>query len=296
MLENTPTEPYVPLPPTQTELPYDDGKQMESQRHRLQMDLLIDVLMPWLEEREDGFVGGNMYVYYNMAQVRHKMAVATTEMPSRPLLPYAKPEKEHIQIDKAVYISDSILHSLNFKGPDFFAVLGVPKGERRSWVVWEEGKAPDVVIELLSENTASIDKSEKKLIYQNQLRVTEYFWFDPFNPDDWAGFSLSGGLYQPLVLNEDNQLISSCLRLALQLWQGSYKGIHATWLRWATLQGELLPTTDEIAYREGQRAEKERQRADQERQRAEQERQRAEQIESLLLQTARNLLQRFHKE
>jgi len=52
-------------------------------------------------------------------------------------------------------------------------VLGVPKRERRSWVVWEEGKAPDVVIELLSESTAEQDKNEKKLIYQSQLRVSD---------------------------------------------------------------------------------------------------------------------------
>ena len=34
-------------------------------------------------------------------------------------------------------------------------------------------------------------------------------------------------------------------------WQGNYKGIiNATWLRWATLSGELLPTSEEIANQE----------------------------------------------
>jgi hypothetical protein len=135
-------------------------------------------------------------------------------------------------------------------------------------------------IELLSESTAAADKNEKKLIYQNQMRVPEYFWYDPFNPDDWAGFSIQQRVYQPLVANERNQLVSESLGLALQLWQGNYKGIDATWLRWATLEGELLPTPEE----------QERQRAEQERQRAEQERQRADRAESQLLQTARNLL------
>jgi Uma2 family endonuclease len=37
-------------------------------------------------------------------------------------------------------------------------VLDVPRRERKSWVVWEEEKAPDVVIELLSESTAKKDK------------------------------------------------------------------------------------------------------------------------------------------
>ncbi len=49
-----------------------------------------------------------------------------------------------------VYFSAAQLKSEDFRGPDFFAVLGVPKAERKSWVVWQEGKAPDVVIELLS--------------------------------------------------------------------------------------------------------------------------------------------------
>jgi Uma2 family endonuclease len=82
----------------------------------------------------------------------------------------------------------------DFKGPDFFAVLGVPKKERKSWVVWEEEKAPDVVIELLSESTANLDKIEKKQIYQDKLRVSEYFWYDPFNREDLAVFVLVDGL------------------------------------------------------------------------------------------------------
>ncbi|QZZ20309.1 Uma2 family endonuclease [Leptothermofonsia sichuanensis E412] len=233
MSETTLPPTLTTLPPTQAELPCDDGVPMETARHKAQMDLLIDGLIPWLSEREDGFVGGNMFVYYSLAQIRNQ----------------------------------------DFKGPDFFVVLGVPKGERKSWVVWEEGKAPDVVIELLSESTATVDKTEKKLIYQNQMRVPEYFWYDPFNPEDWAGFSIQQRVYQPLLPNERNQLLSESLGLALQRWQGNYKGIEATWLRWATPTGELLPTPEE-----------------QERQRAEQERQRADRAEEQLLQTARNLL------
>ena len=234
MSETTLAAPYVTLPPTQAELPYDDGIPMESPRHKAQMDLLIDSLLPKLAERTDGFVGGNMFVYFSLAQVKNQ----------------------------------------DFRGPDFFAVLEVPKGERRSWVVWEEGKAPDVVIELLSDSTAEQDKNEKKLIYQNQLRVSEYFWFDPFKPNDWAGFFLQKGVYQPLVPDDQNQLVSQSLGLALQRWQGSYKGIDATWLRWATLKGELLPTSEE-----------------QERLRAESAESQLQQLQSQLQQTARNLLQ-----
>ena len=123
------------------------------------------------------------------------------------------------------------------------------------------------------------------------MRVPEYFWFDPFNPDDWAGFSIQQGVYQPLVSNERNQLVSQSLGLGLQRWQGKYTGVETVWLRWATSEGELLPTAAEIAQQEHQRAEQERQRAEQEHQRAEQEHQRAEQVQSQLQQTVRNLLQ-----
>ncbi|MBR8827135.1 MAG: Uma2 family endonuclease [Gomphosphaeria aponina SAG 52.96 = DSM 107014] len=251
MLENTLKVTKVALLPTQAELPYDDGIPMESQRHKTQMELLIDVISIWLEGRSDGYVGGNMFVYYSLEQVKNK----------------------------------------DWSGPDFFVVLGVPKKERLSWVVWEEGKVPDVVIELLSESTAYTDKNEKKLIYQNQLQVPEYFWFDPFNPQDLAGFSLQNANYQPLEFNEQNQLISRALNLALVRWPGEYKGINTTWLRWATSSGELLPNAEEIALQEKQRADAEKQRAQEEKQRADAEKQRADLAESKLRQTARNLLQ-----
>ncbi len=217
----------ITIPPTQDELPYDDGDNMESERHKLQMDLLIDTLLPWLDQREDGYVGGNMFVYYSMAQVKNQ----------------------------------------DFKGPDVFVALGVPKGERKSWVCWEEEKAPDLVIELLSESTAEKDKHQKKFVYQNRMHVPEYFWYDPFNPNDWAGFRLVGGGYEAIVLNEQEQLISQVLGLALVRWQGSYKGISTTWIRWAYLDGTLLPTPTE------------------------QEQQRAEKAETQVQQIARNLLQ-----
>ena len=159
-------------------------------------------------------------------------------------------------------------------------VLNVLKGERCSWVSWEEGKTPDVVIELLSESTANADKGEKKQIYQTQMRVPEYFWYDPFNPNDWAGFRLQGGTYEDILPNTQKQMVSQVLDLGLVRWQGLYKGIAATWLRWARLDGGLLLTAEE----------RERQRAEQEYQRAEQEYQRAEQAEAQVQRIASNLI------
>jgi Uma2 family endonuclease len=224
------------MPPTEDELPYDDGVPMETQRHVLQMYLLMEPLYLYWAERDDFFVGGNMFVYFSPEQVRN----------------------------------------YDFRGPDVFVALDVPRRERKSWLVWQEGKGPDVVVELLSESTAVKDKTEKKQIYQDRLRVPEYFWFDPFS-GELAGFSLRNGQYISLEFDDRRRLISRQLQLALVHWQGVFQGVEAPWLRWATLEGDLLPTQQEAAEQERERAEQERERAEQERERAEQERERAEQ-------------------
>ena len=41
--------------------------------------------------------------------------------------------------------------------------------------MWEKGKGPGAVIELLSESTAALDKTIKMHMYENQLKVDEYF-------------------------------------------------------------------------------------------------------------------------
>jgi Uma2 family endonuclease len=228
---NTLESKAVPLLPTQDDLPCCDGVPMETERHKKQMDLLIDSLEPWLGER--GYVSGNMFVYFSLKQLKNA----------------------------------------DFRGPDVFVTLGLGNQERKSWVVWEEGKSPDVVIELLSESTATEDKTTKKDIYQNQLKVAEYFWFDPFNPDDFHGFKLNRGVYEELPFS-NNGFLSQQLGLKLIHWHGLYKKVKATWLRWATLDGNLLLLPVEI---EAQRAEVEAQRAKAEAQRAEVEAQRAEQ-------------------
>jgi len=205
--------------PTQDELPSDDGMPMETERHRVQMELLIRALAPWAEARGDVVVGGNQFLYFSSARLK----------------------------------------SADFRGPDVYVVTGVPRGERKSWVVWEEGKGPDVVIELISESTAAADKGSKKQIYQDQLRVPDYYWFDPFDPSDRAGFGLRGRAYVPLPRDADGNLPVPSLGLKLGLWEGAYLGIDTLWLRWRDDQGRLLLLPEE---REEHRADEEKRRAD----------------------------------
>ena len=95
------------------------------------------------------------------------------------------------------------------------------------------------------------------------------------------GFRIDDGSYRPLPIDERQRIVSPLLELALIRWHGVFGDVETTWLRWATLAGEILPTPAEAAQRQAQRehrkAELERQRAQQEQQRAQQEQQRAQQ-------------------
>ena len=236
---------------TEDDLPSDDNEVMETRRHKMQMDLLIETLQPWIEARpEGGFTCGNMFVYYSPDQVKNQ----------------------------------------DFKGPDFFAALGVSNRDRKSWVCWKEGKPPDIVIELLSDSTANFDKTSKKQVYQDRLKASEYYWFDPWNTSDWKGFQLQSGQYFEIPINE-GQMISPVLNLALIRWEGSYCGVDAIWLRWAYPNGTVLPSREEIAIQaqaEAERAQVEAERAQAEAERAQAE---VERLEAQVRQVVQNLTQ-----
>ena len=63
--------------------------------------------------------------------------------------------------------------------PDVFVVCGAVKCERPNYLLWEEGHAPNVVIELTSSSTRRADTGRKFELYRDVLKVREYFLFDP---------------------------------------------------------------------------------------------------------------------
>lgn len=158
-----------------------------------------------------------------------------------------------------VYYSPNQRKSEDFRGPDFFVVLGTERKPRKSWVVWEEdGRYPNLIIELLSDSTAQTDRGLKKQIYQDIFRTPDYFWFDP-QTLEFQGFHLVDGQYQARPPDPQNRLWSQQL--------GLWLGVHDRTLRFFTPEGELVPTPQESAEAERQRAEAERQRAEAEQQR-----------------------------
>lgn len=89
-----------------------------------------------------------------------------------------------------------------YVSPDVFVVRGIPKlPERRRYLLWEEGKAPDIVIELTSSSTVNEDLESKFALYRDVLRVQEYFLFDPLREcldPPLQGYRLRNNAYAPI--------------------------------------------------------------------------------------------------
>jgi len=147
---------------------YSDEPPVETELHLEQIMLLIKSLKWLWKERNDFYAVGNLSIYYS---------------------PHQKKSKD-------------------VRGPDFFVVLGTERKTRKSWVVWEEnGKYPNLIVEILSPTTAKTDRETKKELYQDIFRTPEYFWFDPYTLE-FAGFYLIHGKYQPVEPNENGHLWS----------------------------------------------------------------------------------------
>ncbi|MBI2875329.1 MAG: hypothetical protein HYY20_00425, partial [Candidatus Tectomicrobia bacterium] len=82
------------------ELPTEDGEPLESQWHDDEIHLLLSSVRHHWHGRTDFYCGGNMFIYFSLEQVRNR----------------------------------------DYRGPDFYVVLGVDGSYMRgAWVVWEEG-------------------------------------------------------------------------------------------------------------------------------------------------------------
>jgi len=186
---------------------FSDEPPLESELHLRQIILLLSCL-EWLwRDRNDFYAAGNLIIYYSQKKLK----------------------------------------SEDFRGPDFFVVLDTERKTRKSWVVWaEDGKYPNVIVEILSDSTAKTDMDLKKKLYQDTFRTPDYFWFDPYTLE-FAGFHLLDGKYQSLEPNNQEHLWSQQL--------GLYLGVYQGLLRFFTPKGELVPTPEEEADSERQQRE-----------------------------------------
>jgi Uma2 family endonuclease len=248
-----PAAELFPFPPTN--LPEEDGVPLESDWHRLEMTLLIELVSLHFSGRDDYFVGGNMFVYFDARQARDR----------------------------------------HFRGPDFFFVADAPLNPpRRYWAIWDEGgRYPDVIIELSSPTTAAEDHGIKKTTYEKVFRTDDYFIYDPDGRklQGWVLRRNGSPSYEENQPDDRGWLWSDRLGLWLGLWTGKYQGKDETYLRFFDKAGSLIPTALERAEMYGQRADAAKQRAEAEKQRAEAEKQRADTAETELARLKAQLKQ-----
>ena len=84
--------------------------------------------------------------------------------------------------------------------PDVFVVKGVSNHDRYSYLLWEEGKPPDFVLEITSRSTQQEDQGRKRTLYR-RLRVAEYWQYDPtgdYLAPPLQGMALAAGRYSAL--------------------------------------------------------------------------------------------------
>jgi Uma2 family endonuclease len=138
----------------------------------------------------------------------------------------------YFQNQDDVYVSGNLL--IYYKkgdrdtsiAPDVFVVFGVDKKQRSSYLVWEEGKAPDFVLEILSPGTKNNDLEKKPETYAS-LGVKEYFIYDPIGDLmelPLKAMQLVGGSYQDMAVsrlsNADFSISSTVLGLEVRVESG----------------------------------------------------------------------------
>lgn len=143
----------------------------------------------------------------------------------------------------------------------------------RSYLLWEYGKPPEVVIEIVSNRQGH--ELDSKLHDYARIGVAYYIVYDPEKQLGEKALHLYERRHIRYVEISGPWLPE--IELGLTLWHGQYEDREDTWLRWCDQEAHLILTGAERAKQERQRADQERQRAEQECQRAEQEYQRAEQ-------------------
>jgi hypothetical protein len=140
--------------------------------------------------------------------------------------------------------------------------------------MWEYGKPPDVVIEIVSNRRGGEDSD--KLQGYAQIRIPYYAIFDPermLSDEVLRIYELHRFRYRPL---EETSPLPG-IGLGLQLWHGVYEDHDNTWLRWVDADGQLIATG-------GERAEKAQQQAEQAQRQAEHAEQRADKLAEQLRQ------------
>ena len=132
--------------------------------------------------------------------------------------------------------------------PDVFVVLGAPNHRRMSYLLWQEPKGPDFVLEVTSRSTRREDQGTKRELYR-RLGVREYWQYDPtgdYPEPALQGYELRAGEYEvlPAATRGAERLVmrSAVLGLELRLEAGEFRFRDAA-------AGATLGTREELEAR-----------------------------------------------
>jgi Uma2 family endonuclease len=155
-----------------------------------------------------------------------------TEIHIREIIYLFEALNEHLRGMPEVYVGADMLlyfvegHPRQCVVPDVFVTLGVPRGQRRIYKLWEEGRPPTLIVEVTSDSTRNEDVSRKKSLYEG-LAVQEYFLYDPLQDylrPPIQGFRLVKGRYQPVPAESDGSVLSQTAGISFRIEE---RGIRA---------------------------------------------------------------------
>ena len=213
--------------------------------------------------------------------------VAESDHQFIPLTYAANRLREHYREREDVYVAGNLLiyyeeGTQERVAPDVFVVLGAARRKRTSYVLWEEPKGPDFVLEVTSRSTRREDQGTKRRLYE-RLGVREYWQYDPtgdYLEPALQGLELVAGEYARLADREHGDgtlvLTSAVLELELRLTERGLRFHDPVTRRELPDLGET-DAACQRAERAWQESEQRQERERQAREQAEQAHERAEQ-------------------
>jgi Uma2 family endonuclease len=187
----------------------------------------------------------------------------------RPVLDQLHPDRQYtIGQDCGIYWRLTDPPERGAEAPDWFYVPNVSPlldGKvRRSYVMWKEFVAPLIVIEFVSGDgseerdttspSGDNSKAGKFWVYEQAIRIPFYAIYE-VQKASVEVYELIATRYQRMSPNQRGHYPIAPMGVELGIWQGEQFNQTLPWLRWWDSHGNLLPTAE-------QRAEQEKQRAD----------------------------------
>jgi Uma2 family endonuclease len=158
-------------------------------------------------------------------------------------------------------IAPDVLLSMDVEKPK-----SSPKNEDKCYYLDKLGKAPEVVIEIVSNREG--DELGGKLEIYGKIGVKYYAVYDPYRyilkKQSLVCYEYKDGL--PVIMQGDLWFPEA--NLGLCLWNGFFENEYRGWLRWCYSQGSVIPTGKEVSVSEKLRADREEIKAEMETERA----------------------------